>query len=223
MTLHLCICACVYLCTVMPMYTSLFILSIVFNSSFFFYLCLDNQPEERPQIDESLIADSVNPHINVSWNPLLVCEGGEYLKTYVVEIRITNQGKRVDEVIRFDVNKDTTSFQYDGVQPFTTYDIQMFGNLTIDDRNLLVALTSTQSVDSPESGMYVRMYVCMYACMYICMYVCMYVCVYILYIYYIYIYTFIYIYIYIYIFIYICVSIYVCICTQSLCMQCTYK
>ena len=145
---------------VMPIYTNLFIFSIVyiiFHSFFSSYLCLDNQPEERPQIDESSIADSVNPHINISWNPLLVCEGGEYLETYVVEIRITNWGKRADEVVRFDVNKDTTSFQYDEVQSFTTYDIQVFGNLTIDDRNLLVALTSTQSVDSPESGMYVCM------------------------------------------------------------------
>ena len=149
----------------------------IFHSFFFSYLCLDNQPEERPQIDESSIADSVNPHINISWNPLLVCEGGEYLETYVVKIRITNWGKRADEVVRFDVNKDTTSFQYDGVQPFTTYDIQVFGNLTIDDRNLLVALTSTQSVDSPESGMYVSMYTCVYIYVCTCMYVCAYVCV----------------------------------------------
>ena len=78
---------------------------------------------------------------------------------YVVDIRITNQGKRADEVVRFDVYKDTTSFQYDGVQPFTTYDIKVFANLTIDDRNLLVALTSTQSIDSPESGMYVCIYI----------------------------------------------------------------
>ena len=145
------------------------------------FICLDNQPEERPQIDESSIANSVNPHINISWNPLLVCEGGKYLETYVVEIGITNREKRADEVVRFDVNKDTNSFQYDWVQPFTTYDIQVFGNLNIDDRNLLVALTSTQSVDSPESGMYVCMYVCMYTCVYIyvctCMYVCAYVCV----------------------------------------------
>ena len=112
-----------------------------------------------------------------------MCEGGEYLETYVVEIRITNRGKGVDEVVRFDVNKDTTSFQYDGVQPFTTYDIQVFGNLTIDDRNLLVALTSTQSVDSPESGMYVCMYVCMY------------------------VYTY---YIYIYLYIYLFISVYIC-------------
>ena len=159
-----------------------------FKCIFFSYLCLDNQPKERPQINNSSIADSVNPHINISWNPLLVCEGREFLEMYVVDIRITNQGKQSDEVVRFDVNKDTTSFQYDGIHPFTTYDIQVFANTTIDDRNLLVALTSTQSFDSPESGMYVYMHVCMCVCMYvcilyvyiyICMYVYMYVCMYV--------------------------------------------
>ena len=88
-----------------------------------------------------------------------MCEGGEYIETYVVEIRITNLGK--DEVVRFDVNSATTSFQYDGIQPFTTYDIQVFANLTIDDKNLVITLTSTQSIDSPESSMYICMYICM--------------------------------------------------------------
>ena len=61
------------------------------------------------------------------------------------------------------------------IQPFTTYDIQVFGSLTIDDKNLLVALTSPQRIDSPESGMYVCIYVCMYVCMYVYVYICMYV------------------------------------------------
>ena len=92
-----------------------------------------------------------------------MCEGGEYIETYVVEIRITNLGKQTDEVVRFDVNSAITSFQYDGIQPFTTYDIQVFANLTIDDKNLVITLTSAQSIDSPESGMYVSMYVCISA------------------------------------------------------------
>ena len=166
MCMYVCMYVCIYMCICVCMYINICIYKSVysFKCLFFSYLCLDNQPEERPQINKSSIADSVNPHINISWNPLLVCEGGEYLEMYVVEIRITNQGKQSDEVVRFDVNKDTTSFQYDGIQPFTTYDIQVFGSLTIDDKNLLVALTSTQRIDSPESGMYVCMYVCMYIC-----------------------------------------------------------
>ena len=133
-----------------------------FHSFLLFYLCLDNQPEETPQIDQDSIADSVNPHINISWNPLPVGEGGEFLEIYVVEIRITNRalrGKRADDVFTEYVDKDTTSFQYIGVKPFTTYDTQVFASLIIDGRNLRVALTSTLSVDSPESGMYVCMYV----------------------------------------------------------------
>ena len=106
-----------------------------------------------------------------------MCEGGEYIETYVVEIRTTNRGKQADEVVRFNVNSATTSFQYDGIQPFTTYDIQVFGNLTIDDENLVITLTSIQSIDSPESRMYVCMYVCV--CLYVCVCVCMYICMYI--------------------------------------------
>ena len=167
MCMYVCMYVCIYMCICVCMYINICIYKSVysFKCLFFSYLCLDNQPEERPQINKSSIADSVNPHINISWNPLLVCEGGEYLEMYVVEIRITNQGKQSDEVVRFDVNKDTTSFQYDGIQPFTTYDIQVFSSLTIDDKNLLVALTSTQRIDSPESGMYVCMYVCLYVYM----------------------------------------------------------
>ena len=106
-----------------------------------------------------------------------MCEGGEYIETYVVEIRITNRGKQADEVVRFNVNSATTSFQYDGIQPFTTYDIQVFGNLTIEDENLVITLTSIQSIDSPESRMYVCMYVCV--CLYVCVYVCMYMYIFI--------------------------------------------
>ena len=118
--MYVCMYVCMYMCICVCMYSNVYIYKSVygFKCLFFSYLCLDNQPEERPQIDKGLIANSVNPRINISWNPLLVCEGGEYLETYVVEIRITNRGKRADEVVTFNVYKYVTSFQYDGDSAF---------------------------------------------------------------------------------------------------------
>ena len=153
-------------------------------------------------------------------------EGGEYLQIYVVEIRITNRAqrrKRADNVVTFDVDKDITSFQYIGVQPFTTYDTQVFANLIVDNRNLRVALTSTQSVDSPESGMYACMYVCMYACMYVCMYVCIYVCMYVcMYTVYMYVCIYVCMHVCMYVCIYVCMYMYVHVCMYACMHVCMY-
>ena len=99
------------------------------------------------------------PMLVVSWNPLSIEDGAEYLSRYLVRITITQlpQADRSKRAIQQDsttiemaVDDTETSLQF-SAKPFTQYTPQVFAELNTNGDISSLPITSPFTVESGES------------------------------------------------------------------------
>ncbi len=119
---------------------------------------LDNVPTTEPVVDESALVGA-NPIIILSWIPLDLEDGVEFLTAYVVRITTTilpqvSRSKRQEPQVTTEdiiVDKTESSFEYDA-DPFTLYTAQVLADLNLGGSVSRRAITAPRTVESSESG-----------------------------------------------------------------------
>ena len=119
---------------------------------------LDNVPRTQPEVNESVLVGA-NPIIILSWTPLGLDDGVEFLTAYVVRITTTilpqvpRSKRQVSQVTTEDimVDKSESSFEYDA-DPFTLYTAQVLADLNLGGSVSRRAITAPRTVESSESG-----------------------------------------------------------------------
>ena len=118
----------------------------------------DSQPEAETRVVDSAINDRANPRLVVTWDPLTVEDGGDYLRQYLIDVVEVDLAaspgsgrRRRRQAIRKIVPRDQTMFE----QPanhFTKYTTQVFGELLVGTDRREVAITRPTTVQTLEQG-----------------------------------------------------------------------
>lgn len=99
--------------------------------------CADNTPTVEPDVAEAGLSDPDNLMLEISWNPLLQEDGGDFLQNYVVSIdvspRQSKRRRRETEFYSENVPTNSSSFTYPNeVKPFTEYIVQVLAHLNVN-------------------------------------------------------------------------------------------
>ena len=114
-------------------------------------------------INRDSIDDTDNPSITVGWDQLTPENGLQYLETYIVRVieikrpqLATSRRKRetAETVRTFNVSKDRNSFILTGIEPYTSYTIDVLAELLVDGKRIISTITQPQTVVSSETGIH---------------------------------------------------------------------
>ena len=108
-------------------------------------------------IDENGLSDPNNLQLRISWNPLQVEDGREFLLGYVVKIDIfnlssTNHPKRQDNSFSDTLPPHVSTYTYEEARPFTEYNVQVLASLIVDEIITHQPVTGIKTIITPESG-----------------------------------------------------------------------
>ena len=75
-----------------------------------------------------------NPFFVVRWEPVPREEGGQFIENYIVSITITSRvltrnRRQTPNTTRMEVQRNVTSYTFNGVAKYSQFDVQVFANL----------------------------------------------------------------------------------------------